>query len=285
MNLNQTKQAQASDLPELNTVFQLGPALTSEQLVFLERYGFLHFRGVLSEGEVEMVCQIQEELEARWVEEGVSELRGVPIFFGPGLGKREVSYRLPFCSEFAPRLRDLLDDQRFAPIKQLVGDEARVGHTEQDGVVMNRYVNTEGSVRPGLGWHTDGLRDIFYLRRPQPMLNFGLHLDRITRAEGGLRLIPGTHKQGILSMMFKKPYFISHRPDREEIAVETEPGDMTIHDGRLWHRVAQNTTPETQRRSLFVPYLTGPPIIREEGSKPVLYHRLGRWSRERKGGR
>ena len=276
---------QDHELPPLNTVFKLESELTQTQENFLNAYGFLHFRGVLSPQEVGLVTTAQETLERRWLAEGVSEIRGVPIFFGPGLGNKEVSYRLPFCSEFAPELRTLLDDQRFEPIKNLVGQDVRVGHNEQDGVVINRYVNTEGSVRPGLGWHTDGLRDIFYLRKPQRMLNFGLHLDKVSKDEGGLRLIPGTHLQGLFSMMFRKPYFISHKPHKTELAVETLPGDMTVHDGRLWHRVAQNTQPGTQRRSLFVPYMTGAPIIRQENSKPVFYHRLGRWARQLKGGR
>ena len=278
-------ESTSTTVPPISTVFTLGSTLSNEQKVFLDHYGFLHFRGVLTQDEVALIETVQSTLEARWLNEEVSELRGVPIFFGPGLKGHEVSYRLPFCSEHSPELRNLLDDARFEPIKELVGDDVRIGHREQDGVVINRYVNAEGSVRPGLGWHTDGLRDLFYLRKPQPMLNFGLHLDKITAAEGGLRLLPGTHKQSLLAMMFRKPYFVSHRPHRAEIAVETEPGDMTVHDGRLWHRVAQNTTPGTQRRSLYVPYLTGPPVMREEGSKPVFYHRLGRWSRRRKGGR
>lgn len=275
----------SSSLPSLDRTFTLSRELTSEQISFLDAYGFLHFRGVLSPEEVALVARVQDELERRWLDQGIDELRGVPIFYGPGLEDREVSYRLPFCSEHSPELRALLNDVRFEPIKALVGEDVRIGHDEQDGVVMNRYVNAVGSVRPGLGWHTDGLRDLFYLRRPQQMLNFGLHLDRITAAEGGLRLLPGTHRQGLLAMMFRKPYFISHKPDRHEVAVETLPGDMTVHDGRLWHRVAQNQTPGTQRRSLYVPYMTGPPVVRQEGSKPLLYHRLGRWSRIRKGGR
>lgn len=279
-----TLHTERSPLP-INHVFTLSGQLTQDQRLFLHTYGFLHFREVLSADEVALIARVQSELERRWLEEGVSELRGVPIFYGPGLEGDEVSYRLPFCSEHSPELRALLDDPRFDPIKELVGQDVRVGHAEQDGVVMNRYVNAEGSVRPGLGWHTDGLRDIFYLRRPQQMLNFGLHLDRISAAEGGLRLLPGTHHQGILAMMFRKPYFISHKPHPKEVAVETLPGDMTVHDGRLWHRVAANKTPGTQRRSLYVPYMTGEPIIREEDSQPVLYHRLGRWARRRKGGR
>ncbi len=285
MNAISSTENQEKSLLPLDTVFTLEAELSEEQIRFLNTYGFLHFRGVLSPEEVKIVTDTQEELEQRWLNEGVSEIRGVPIFFGPGLGAKEVSYRLPFCSEFSPKLKALLDDPRFEPIKALVGDEVRIGHNEQDGVVINRYVNAEGSVRPGLGWHTDGLRDIFYLRKPQQMLNFGLHLDRVSKEEGGLRLLPGTHLQGMLAMMFRKPYFISHKPHKAELAVETLPGDMTVHDGRLWHRVAQNKKVGTQRRSLFVPYMTGEPIIREENSKPVFYHRLGRWARRIKGGR
>ena len=92
-------------------------------------------------------------------------------------------------------------------------------------------------MHPKLGWHTDGLRDLFYLRMPKQMLNVGLHFDRVTAKDGGLRLLPGTHTQGFFSMCFRKRYFVDHSPDPEEIAIETEPGDLTVHDGRLWHRV------------------------------------------------
>jgi len=116
------------------------------------------------------------------------------------------------------------------------------------------------------------------------MLNFGLHFDHITPADGGLRLLPGTHTQGFFSTLLRKPYFIYHRPDPKELCVETEPGDMTVHDGRLWHRVAQSTRLNAERRSLFVPYTTGAPIVRTAQSKTVLYHRLGRLLRRLKGG-
>jgi ectoine hydroxylase-related dioxygenase (phytanoyl-CoA dioxygenase family) len=112
---------------------------------------------------------------------------------------------------------------------------------------------------------------------PQQILNVGLHLDRIMRGDGGLRLIPGSHTQGFWDMCFRKPYFVSHGDDPAEIAVETEPGDLTVHDGRLWHRVARSSSvgARSQRRTMFVPYLTGPYEPKHEGSKTPLYHHLG----------
>ena len=50
----------------------------------------------------------------------------------------------------------------------------------------------------------------------------------------------GTHLQGFWGLCFRKAHFIGHRPDPDEICIETEAGDLTIHDGRLWHRVARS---------------------------------------------
>ena len=271
------------EAPPLGTRFQLGAQLNEAQRAHLRCYGFLHFKGVLSAEEVQLVRDEQDRLQRRWLDEGDRSIYGIPLFGGRGPDGQQLLYRIPFASLFSEPLRALLDDPRFHPLMGLIGDDARVGHDEQDGVVLNRYIRCEGG-RRALGWHTDGLRDLFYLRRPQEMLNFGLHLDRINVADGGLRLIPGTHRQGLLSMMFRKPYFISHRPDKREIAVETEPGDMTVHDGRLWHRVAMNPRSGVERRSLYVPYQTGPKLQKGRESKPPLYHRLAAWARRRSGG-
>ena len=74
-------------------------------------------------------------------------------------------------------------------------------------------------------------------RMPGPMLNVGLHFDRIRREDGGLWLIPGTHTQSAWSTLFRKLHFVSDDDDPDEIHVETWPGDLTVHDGRMWHRV------------------------------------------------
>jgi ectoine hydroxylase-related dioxygenase (phytanoyl-CoA dioxygenase family) len=189
--------------------------------------------------------------------------------------------RFPFTSCFSDYIREFVRDERFAPVRALIGAETRVGDREKDGVVLNRYVNVPGSVHAKLGWHTDGLRDLFYLRMPKQMLNVGLHFDRVKKEDGGLRLLPGTHRQGFLSMCFKKPYFVSHGADPAEHAVETEPGDLTVHDGRLWHRVqaSPHTGERSIRRSMYVPYLTDAYQPKSEESRTPLYHRLGSFLR------
>jgi ectoine hydroxylase-related dioxygenase (phytanoyl-CoA dioxygenase family) len=274
--------ANGDDLP-LSTRFTLGPTITAEQRTFLDRHGFILFSRVARRDEVAMLGSEIERIEAAWLAEGRRRVFGIPLFVGRDHESRPFIQRLAFTSMFSDKIRTFVRDPRFLPILDLIGAQARVGDSEKDGVVVNRYLNVPGSVHPRLGWHTDGLRDLFYGRMPQPMLNIGLHLDRCTPENGGLRLIPGSHNQGFFSMCFRKAYFVSHRPDPAEHCVETEPGDLTVHDGRLWHRVARSTLngAASLRRSMYLPCLTGPYEPKDEDSPTPAYHRVGEWLRNR----
>jgi ectoine hydroxylase-related dioxygenase (phytanoyl-CoA dioxygenase family) len=268
----------------LHTRFRLEREITPAQRAFLEQHGFLVFSRVASSDEIQTITQELERIERAFIAERRESVYGIPLFWGSRDG-RPYLQRFPFTSTFSTPIREFVRDPRFAPIRDLVGQGARIGDDEKDGVVVNRYFHAEGSVHPRLGWHTDGLRDLFYLRMPGPMLNIGLHLDRCTKDGGGLRLIPGSHQQGFLSMCFRKAYFVDHRPDPDELAIETEPGDLTVHDGRLWHRVAASprTGDGSLRRSMYVPYLTGPYEPKSQRSRMPLYHAIGRWLRRARG--
>ena len=270
----------------LTTRFRLGSEITEEQQKFLDEHGFLVFEQVATPEELAGMIADLDQVQAQWISENRKFVNGIPLFVGKGAKGEPFIQRFTFTSMFAPKIREFVLDPRFDPIRRLIGEDARVGHDEKDGVVVNRYIHVPGSAYPQLGWHTDGLRDLFYLRMPQQMLNVGLHFDTVTAADGGLRLIPGSHTQGFWDMCFRKLYFISHAPDPKEIAVETKAGDLTVHDGRLWHRVARSpkTGSESLRRSMYVPYLTGPYEPKTEKSSTPAYHhlgRLGRWFRTR----
>jgi ectoine hydroxylase-related dioxygenase (phytanoyl-CoA dioxygenase family) len=279
--------AEARRLP-LDTRFTLGEAITPVQQAFLDLHGFLIFGNVASQEEVAMVLSEVDGIQERWLAEGRKTVNGIPLFVGKDENGDPFIQRFAFTSLHSDKIKQFVRDERFNPVRSLIGANTRVGDEEKDGLVFNRNLNVPGSAYPRLGWHTDGLRSLFYLRMPGPMLNVGMHFDRIKKEDGGLRLIPGSHTQGFRSMCFKKPYFVWHRPDPEEIAVETEPGDLTVHDGRLWHRV--QASPHTGRRSLrrtmYVPYLTDEYDPKSEASRTPLYHHLGRglrWLKTRRG--
>ena len=262
----------------LSTRFTLGATVTDVQRRFLDEHGFLVFARVVGDDEIAALTAELDRINETWAAEGKTMHFGIPIVWGRDDAGRPYVQRFCFTSLFSDVWRDFVHDGRFDPIRALIGETVRVGDREKDGVVVNRYLPGTGSVVRDLGWHTDGLRDLFYGRMPKRMLNVGVHFDRCTAADGGLRLIPGTHRQGFARMCFRKLYFLSHAPDPDEIVIETEPGDVTVHDGRLWHRVARATDDGTLRlrRTMYVPYLTDPVVEpKHDGSPTPGYHRLG----------
>lgn len=272
----------ARSLP-LGTRFTLGDRITPVQQAFLDEHGFLVFASVATPEEVERILAEIDLIEERWLSEGRTQVHGIPIFIGKDPDGRRFIQRFAFTSLHSEYLYEFVRDPRFAPVRSLVGRETRVGDYEKDGLVFNRNLNVPGSAYPRLGWHTDGLRDLFLNRRlPGPMLNVGLHFDRVRKEDGGLRIIPGSHRQGLWDTLTRKPYFVSHGADPDEIAVETEPGDLTVHDGRTWHRVeaSPHLGWRSLRRTMYVPYVTDAWAPKDERSKTPIYHRLGQVARD-----
>lgn len=266
----------AEELP-LDTRFRLREDITPLQFAFLHRHGYLVFAGVMRPEEVEMVLGEVDAVEKKLIAENIKQINGVPVWFGVDDDGAPQLQRMGFSSVYSDKLEAFVTDERFEPIRRLIGEDARIGTREKDGVVFNRYVNQPGSLRPGLAWHTDSLRDLAYNREmPGPMLNVGLHFDRIKPDDGGLRLIPGTHTQGAWDMFFRKAYFLDNKEDANEIMVETWPGDLTLHDGRMWHRVQPSpyVGPRSLRRSMYVPYVVDQLQEKDESSSTNTYMKL-----------
>ncbi|MCB9695133.1 MAG: phytanoyl-CoA dioxygenase family protein, partial [Alphaproteobacteria bacterium] len=242
----------------LGTRFTLRPFITPVQYAFLQRHGYLVFDRPIRPDEVERILAEMDAVEAHLRDEGIERIFGVPVWWGTDDDGRPWLQRTGFASVHSEWLETFVHDPRFEPIRRLIGEEARIGTREKDGVVYNRYINRPGSLRPDLAWHTDALRDVFYnRRRPGPMLNVGFHFDRIRPGDGGLRVLPGTHEQSVRSTLFHKVHFVTNDDDPREVMVETWPGDLTVHDGRLWHRVkgSPHTGARSLRRSMYVPYV------------------------------
>ncbi len=266
----------AASLP-LSTRFRLGAAITPVQGAFLDRHGYIVFDRVARDAEVDAILAEIDRVEADLLARGERKVYGVPVWFGVDPDGRDYLFRMGFSSVHSAYLRAFVRDARFEPVRKLIGEDARIGDEEKDGVVFNRYVRSEGSLRPNLAWHTDALRDVFYNgKMPGPMLNVGLHFDRIRPGDGGLRLLPGTHTQGVFSTLFRKIHFVTQTPDPREVAVETWPGDLTVHDGRMWHRVEGSpaTGWASLRRSMYVPYVVDAYAPKSDSSATPAYMRL-----------
>lgn len=258
--------------------FTLGDAITDEQQRFLDTHGFIRFEGFLSQAETDAVLGWTQDVERRWIAEKRTKAFGTPIKFGKDEQGQPFVNRFAFTSVYSPELSAFLADQRFERIRSIFGGEFRLGEREKDGVVTNHYFNREGSRYKQLGWHTDGLRDVFFGHELRPLWQVGLYLDDSPIEKGGLRVIPGSHRQTRRQQLFRKAYFLDHRPDKDEVCIVAKRGDLTIHDGNLWHRVARATVAgePSRRRVMYIPFVDGPKHERNEKSPTPLYHYLQR---------
>jgi phytanoyl-CoA hydroxylase len=256
--------------------FTLIKKLTDEQIDFFNKWGFIHFSGFLQQESVDAIIRASIEVQNNWIANDVKKINGVPIKYGRDLNGELIVQRFAFISQHHPVLSALLLDPRFTSILQLLGADARIGENEKDGMVLNHYINSPGSKFTRMGWHTDGLRDLFLGQKLSRMLNVGVHLSNLEPENGGLRLIPGTHRQSLYKMLFRKKYFLDNSPDPEEIAILPKAGDLTIHDGRLWHRVAQSTVvgESSRRRVIYIPFIAGKYAPKHENSATPVYQRL-----------
>jgi ectoine hydroxylase-related dioxygenase (phytanoyl-CoA dioxygenase family) len=134
----------------------------------------------------------------------------------------------------------------------------------------------DGSHFTQMGWHTDSVRDIFLGKKILPMLNVGIHLDDQNPENGGLRLLPGTHRQSLWNMLFRKKSFLDNTPDQREVAFDIKAGDLTVHDGRCWHRVERSKLvgEASRRRVMYIPIIAGKYTPKTEKSPTPLYHRF-----------
>jgi hypothetical protein len=266
----------ALSVSEAPPSFELGERFTQEQRQFLDHYGFIRFRRFASPGTVAELRAEVEEIDRRIVGEGRTSINGVPLIIGTRKDGSRYVQRMVFASTFGPKLHAFLQDPRFRAILEIAGDGYRIGERERDGLVVNHYRHEEGSVYQKLGWHTDSLRDVFYFEKPRRYLNVGFYLDDSPKTKGGVRVLPGTHEQSLWSMLTRKMHFMNYDPDPDEVAIEAEAGDLTIHDGRLWHRVAQATVTgdASQRRVMYLPLMNGPLKLKDESSPTPFYFHL-----------
>ncbi len=259
-------------LPE----FDLATAKVADVRAALYETGAVRFPSFADPDEVKALQTAWQELSDRFVAEDRTWVHGIPIKYGQRADGTRYVQRFAFASLFHERFHQFLHDGRFDKVRAICGDAMRIGDRERDGLVINCYRNEPGSRYKQLGWHTDGLRSLFYGRLPGPMWNVGFYLDDSPIEKGALRLLPNSHTQGFWDMLTRKLYFVDKRDDPDEVILEALAGDLTIHDGRLWHRVGQATLEglASQRRTMYIPMVTGPYQPKDENSSTPLYHHL-----------
>ncbi|MFI6789146.1 phytanoyl-CoA dioxygenase family protein [Nonomuraea sp. NPDC050383] len=147
-------------------------------------------------------------------------------------------------------LRRLLDPRIAAILRELLGEEPIAAQSMF-------YFKPPGA--RGQALHQDN----FYLQvEPGTCVAAWIALDRIDRANGGLEVVPGTHKMDLfcpeeadLDVSFTREY-VPPPPGLEPVPVDMEAGDVLFFNGSLVHGSGPNTTADRFRRS-FICHYTG----------------------------
>ena len=200
---------------------------------------------------------------ARLIEEGTAVCRGQrgpvdglePV--GPGESDAEVLARYQVCPmahKASALYRETMADPRLTRVlTRLIGPNVKAVHSQL-------YLKHAGM--PGNAWHQD---EMFIPTRDRSLLTAWIALDPATIDNGCLKMLPGSHRSGVLWPMRR------HRNpelDREEesygfpedpgsaTAVPLEPGSVVFFNGYLLHSSYPNRLQRGFRRSLLFVYVS-----------------------------
>jgi len=155
----------------------------------------------------------------------------------------EVVTRINYLGRHSAVLQQLSFDERLGRWARLAGAELRVCDDRLDGPMV--FVKHSNVVQGNgdLGWHVDdgiGGHPVMC-----PLIQAGIQLDRATPENGQLLVLAGSHR-------YTKHWCAWGREGSlPVVALETEPGDLTLHFGDAMHTTPPPTADGAGRRALY----------------------------------
>lgn len=220
--------------------------LDAEAIKTYDERGYVHLRAVFSEPEV--AAMARELVRICRFEHG--PVHGVdvprPDESDDELLRKTVAVHFPH--KLSPLIRDVIRHPALVTVlSTLLGPNVKC-------VQSMFFVRPSGG--PGQAWHQD---EHYIPSRDRSVTSTWIAIDRATAENGCLRVIPGSHRRGILwphgphdDPRYDPVGEAHHHPYSESDAVtlEAEPGDLLVFNGYLLHRSGRNQASHGYRRSL-----------------------------------
>ena len=204
---------------------------------FLERAGYLHVKAVFTKEEVK--CFSAEVEHAR-----ANTRPGDPFsWWSVNADGDEVVTRINYLGRHSRALQELSHDSRLLRFARLAGPQMRVCDDRLDGPMV--FIKHSNVVKGNgdLTWHVDdgiGGHPVMC-----PLIQTGIQLDHANPANGQLLVLAGSHRY--------TKHWIAWGEEHElpAVALETEPGDLTVHYGDTMHTTPPPTADGAGRRALY----------------------------------
>jgi ectoine hydroxylase-related dioxygenase (phytanoyl-CoA dioxygenase family) len=208
-----------------------------ELRAFLHRAGFLVLRGVFTRDEI-------ARLNAIVADELTKSAPGDDrSWWAKRADGEEVCCRLTYLAQRSPTFARLAGDPRLTRIAGIADPQLLPCTDRLDGVSV---VLKHPSIVSGLSdlpWHRDcGVGGHAVLC---PGLNVGVQLDRADAANGQLHFLAGSHHHAAQ----QAPPALNRVPT---LAVDAEPGDVTVHYSHVLHAAPPPSSPTAGRKALYV---------------------------------
>lgn len=221
--------------------------LSSEQLQHFHEQGYLVIPGLFPQTEIQLLMDTFMGIHARGA---------VPGFFNPVSHEEargdslKIYPRMMHPHRFNDTAKQYLLDARLAVIlEDLFAEEPLAAQSML-------YFKPAGA--RGQALHQDN----FYLRvEPGTCIAAWIPLDAADRENGGLEVVPGTHKMDIFcpeeadtSQSFTREY-VPPPPGLAKVPVDLAAGDVLFFNGSLVHGSYPNATKDRFRRSFICHYI------------------------------
>jgi len=204
---------------------------------FLATAGFAHVRGVFRPDEIaELVTETERLAAAATPDDGRS--------WWTTVDGAAACCRLIYANERSGVIAALADDARLRRFRLLSGEDLvpELDCLDGIGVVIKQPGADSGLA--DLPWHQDcGLGGHPVLC---PSIAVGIQLDPATAETGQLHFLAGSHLGSSHQLRARD---LAHLP---AVAIDTEPGDVTLHYGHVLHAAPAPTGRGIGRRAMYV---------------------------------
>ncbi len=235
-------QVWATLVDRAGTPLDLGHAFSvdddpDEMRHFLETAGYLHVKAVFAGEEIARYAAAVEHMRS-------ITTPGDPYsWWSVNAAGDEVVTRINYLGRDSDLLDQLSHDPRLAHFARLAGADLRVCDDRLDGPMV--FVKNSNVVKGNgdLGWHVDdgiGGHPVMC-----PLIQVGIQLDHANAGNGRLLVLAGSHRYT------KHWYAWGEEDGLPVVALDTEPGDLTVHFGDAMHTTPPPTSDHAGRRALY----------------------------------